>query len=99
MKKILIPIAVAALFLNLYVFVAWMYSYLITVTPDETSAAFIKYLPAWLSISVLTIINFLTTVISIIIFARFKTEKNHTALTSGIILQAAFLLLYAWQQM
>jgi hypothetical protein len=47
----------------------------------------------------LAIVTLLTTIFSMIIFERYKTAKNHDTFTSGMIIQAAFLLLYTWQQL
>lgn len=99
MKRILTTFATLALLLNLYQLGAWTYAYCSTNVLDQATAKFAIFLPAWLSINVLAIVGLLITIISMIIFARYKTAKNHSTFTSGIIIQAAFLLLYTWQQL
>lgn len=99
MKKFLTSIAVLGLLLNLSLFSAWMYSYFNTDAHNEAKAKFSGYLPDWLPMDMLAIVTLLTTIFSMIIFERYKTAKNHDTFTSGMIIQAAFLLLYTWQQL
>lgn len=97
MKKTLILFASAALLFNLVSLTLWLNAFWSTKTHEQAVAKFENYFPWVYSTDSFYILSILATILSTIIYTRFKAAQNHTIFNSLIIIQASFLLLFIWQ--
>lgn len=99
MRNLLISIAVVLLIFNMYSLGVWLFSYFNTANPTEALTRFLTYFPALFSINAIHWMSLIGTILSIIIFTRYKNMRTHTVFTTCIIVQAGFLMLYTWQSL
>ena len=88
-------IAYSSLILNVYYFSTWMIIFSKNKTQEMRVNKFMLSIPFGMSLQILNISLILLSIISIVIFAQYRTSLSKVL----IALQSIFLLMFVWQSM